>query len=267
MTEGQLFTGIIKWCGANTKTEQEAIQKFQHDFANKIIAENISESEFMETFQPLVKFIPDPLFKQWPFEIIQNKCKQATRFALNPYKVIQTEIQKDDFLTPVPGTLFIGSDEGPDYDLWSTTDEFADVNVDVKIYQKITQGLHPGVPQGKFGIMLETLHTCKDGANMSCITERVSVKMIARKANGSVVKKLFRPLEDSVRRESAVSRKNIFVLSKNKDERLEWTVMEVVVIIDRRPKCYMKAISGEKFATTVCSGPTRNYLDQAQSFR
>ena len=102
---------------------------------------------------------------------------------------------------------------------------------------------------------------------MSCITERVSVKMIARKANGSVVKKLFRPLEDSVRRESAVSRKNIFVLSKNKDERLEWTVMEVVVIVDRRPKCYMKAISGEKFATTVCSGPTRNYLDQAQSFR
>merc|ERR1712079_311349 len=80
VTEGQLFTGIIKWCGANTKTEQEAIQKFQHDFANKIIAENISESEFMETFQPLVKFIPDPLFKQWPFEIIQNKCKQATRF-------------------------------------------------------------------------------------------------------------------------------------------------------------------------------------------
>jgi len=39
-----------------------------------------------------------------------------------------------------------------------------------------------------------------------------------------------------------------------------------VVIIDRRPKCHIKGISGDKFATTVCGAPTTAYLQQAESF-
>ena len=65
----------------------------------------------------------------------------------------------------------------------------------------------------------------------------------------------------------ALIRTNIFVLSKNKEERLQWHLMEIVVIIDRRPKCHIKGISGENFAKTVCTAPTVAYLDRAQSFR
>ena len=82
----------------------------------------------------------------------------------------------------------------------------------------------------------------------------------------SVVKKLFKPIEDSIR-ESDDSRTNIFVLSKNVVERKDWNLMKIGVIIDRRPKCHIKGISGEKFATTVCSAPTMAYLEKAQSFR
>ena len=131
--------------------------------------------------------------------------------------------------------------------------------MDIKIYQKISEGV-------QFRILLETVHTSKNGADKSCITERVSVKMVAKKADGTVVKKLFKPIEDSFR-ESTDNRTNIFVLSKNKDERLQWNLMEIVVIIDRRPKCHIKGISGDKFATTVCGAPTTAYLQQAESFR
>ena len=69
VTEGQLFTGIVKWCRANTVTEQEAINKFQHCFADKIFGKNISAREFLEVIQPLEKFIPDKQFRQWTFEM------------------------------------------------------------------------------------------------------------------------------------------------------------------------------------------------------
>ena len=92
-----------------------------------------------------------------------------------------------------------------------------------------------------------------------------SMKMVAKKADGTVVKKLFKPIEDSCR-ESPDSRTNIFVLSKNKEERLSWNLMEIVVIIDRRPKCHVKGISGEEFAEAVCSAPTVAYLERARSF-
>ena len=98
VTEGELFTGMVKWCRANTDTEQEAVAKFQEHFADKIIVKNISESEFINEFEPLEKFLPDGLFRRWTFEIIKNKCKEATRFALNPYKVKLTAIEKKDFL-------------------------------------------------------------------------------------------------------------------------------------------------------------------------
>ena len=159
------------------------------------------------------------LFRRWTFEIIKNKTKEATRFALNPYKVKETAIEKKDFLEPrvMPGLNGTGNGQGSDYDLWKSSDEFADVNVDIKIYQKISEGVH--VPRGKFGILLETVHTSKNGADKSCIIERVSVKMVAKKADGTVVKKLFKPIEDSYR-EGNDARTNIFVLSKNRDEKI-----------------------------------------------
>ena len=39
----QLFTGIIKWCRANSDSELEAIDKFQYYFAAKLLGENIKE--------------------------------------------------------------------------------------------------------------------------------------------------------------------------------------------------------------------------------
>lgn len=265
VTEGELFNGMVKWCRANTDSEDEAIQKFQEKFADKIIVKNVSEDTFLNDIGPSNFLSPD-IFKNWTFEIMKSKVKDASRFALNPYKIQQTSIERKDFLEPrsVPNLQGAPNNgQGSDFDLWSTSDEFADVDIDIKIYQKISEGFH--VPRGKFGILLETIHVSKDGADRSCITERVSVKMVAKKSDGTVVKKLFKPIEDSCR-ESPDSRTNIFVLSKNKEERLHWHLMEIVVIIDRRPKCHIKGISGEDFAKAVCTSPTMAYLDKAQSF-
>ena len=265
VTEGELFSGMIRWCRANTDTEQEAVSKFQKHFADKIIVKNVSEDTFLNEIGPSNFLSPD-IFKNWTFEIMKSKVKDASRFALNPYKVQQTSIERKDFLEPrvLPGMQHSPNGQGSDFDLWKTTDEFSDVDIDIKIYQKISEGVH--VPRGKFGILLETVHTAKDGAERACITERVSVKMVAKKADGTVVKKLFKPIEDS-HRESPDSRTNIFVLSKNREERLQWQVMEIVVIIDRRPKCHIKGISGENFAKAVCTAPTMAYLERAESFR
>lgn len=263
VSEGELFSGMVRWCRANTDTTEEAIKKFQHYFADKIIVKNVSQDTFLEDIGPS-NFLSPELFKNWTFEVMKNKVLDATRFALNPYKVQQTSIERKDFLEPKVMPGLHGNGQGSDYDLWKTTDEFADVDIDVKIYQKISEGVH--VPRGKFGILLETVHTSKAGSDKSSITERVSVKMVAKKSDGTVVKKLFKPIEDSFR-ESPDSRTNIFVLSKNKEERLTWHVMEIVVIIDRRPKCHIKGISGENFAKVVCTAPTVAYLEKAESFR
>ena len=269
VTEGQLFTGIVEWCRFNThegeddinQEEKRAIEKFQ-DFVDKIDASNISMSEWYEVFQPLEKFIPDKQFVDWTVTIYKNRCEEATtRFVLNPYKVIQTEIEHNDFLVPDPG-------DKSENDIFTTKEEFVDVNVEVRIYQKISQGIH--VARGIFGILLETRHTPKEGADMSCITERVSVRMVAKREDGSVAQKIFKPIEDSTRDtpgQRPVSRRNFFCLSNNREERLLWNEMEVVVILDRRPECRIKAISGDNFVRTVCSGPARGYLDQAQPFR
>ena len=270
VTEGELFEGMVKWCRANTESENEAVNKFQERFAERIIVKNISEETFLNIIGPS-SFLSSEMFKNWTFEVMKSKVKVASRFALNPYKIQQTSIERKDFIEPRASLAVAAMNPQPfiqnqasDFDLWKTSDEFADVIIDIKIYQKISEGVH--VPRGKFGILLETVHTCKDGADKSCIIERVSVKMVAKKADGTVVKKLFKPIEDSFR-ESPDSRTNIFVLSKNKDERMQWSLMEIVVIIDRRPKCHIKGISGEKFATTVCSAPTMAYLDGAVTFR
>jgi len=266
VTEGELFAGMVRWCRANTDSEEEAILKFQQKFASKIIVKNVSEDTFLSEIGPS-NFLSPELFKSWTFEIMKTKVKDASRFALNPYKVQHTVIERKDFLEPrnVPGLEIqvVPNGQGSDFDLWETTDEFSDVNIDIKIYQKISEGVH--VPRGKFGILLETVHTSKDGMDRSCITERVSVKMVAKKSDGTVVKKLFKPIEDSCR-ESPDSRTNIFVLSKNREERLNWHEMEIVVIIDRRPKCHIKGISGEQFAEAVCAAPTSAYLENATTF-
>ena len=74
------------------------------------------------------------------------------------------------------------------------------------------------------------------------MTERVSVKMVAKTEDGTILKKLFKPIEDSTH-EGIGGKRNIFVLSKNKDERMQWVSMEVVVIIDRRPECTLKVMT------------------------
>ena len=264
VTEGELFTGMVKWCRGNTDTETEAIEMFQNIFADRIFIENISETEFIKKFEPLEEFLPHGLFRRFTFETIKNKCKKGTRFALNPYKAIEKILEREDFLNARSRPGVQGDGHGLDTVIWRTTDEFADVNIDIKIYQKISEGIH--APQGRFGILLDTSHTSKDGADKSCIIERVSIKMVGVKADGTVVKKLFKPIEDSTR-ESDDSRTNIFVLSKSVAERKTWNLMKIGVIIDRRPKCHIKGISGEKFAITVSSAPTMKYLEKAQSFR
>ena len=52
-------------------------------------------------------------------------------------------------------------------------------------------------------------------APKSAITERVSVKMVAKKKDGTVLKKLFKPIEDTSK-EGSSHKSNVFVLSKNK---------------------------------------------------
>merc|ERR1711936_1188428 len=79
VTEGQLFTGIVKWCKANTETEQGAVDKFETLFVNAIFGKNISRSEWLEGFLPQEKFIPDRQFRRWTSEIIKNNCKEAAQ--------------------------------------------------------------------------------------------------------------------------------------------------------------------------------------------
>ena len=85
VTEGQLFDGIVNWCRANTGTEQEAIDKYQHCFAEKMVGKNISIPEWLNVFRPLNEFIPDKQFGDWTFLIFSNYFKEATtRSDLNP---------------------------------------------------------------------------------------------------------------------------------------------------------------------------------------
>jgi len=262
VTEGQLFTGVVRWCAANTATEEEAVNMFKLDFAEKFIVKNFSEKAFLDHIMPSHKFVGDELFRLWTFQVMENKTKDASRFALNPYKVHRLKIEKKDFLDPKNSAP---TSDGTDFDIWSTSDEFPDVDVDIKVYQKISEGVH--VPRGKFGIMVETIHVAKEGVDAAAITERVSIKMVAKKADGTVVKKLFKPIEDSRRDGVDGQRTHTFVLSKNREERVQWHEMEVVVIVDRRTKCNIKAISGQKFAQAVCTGPTMSYLNNATKFR
>ena len=265
VTEGELFGGMVRWCRANTDNEEEAIRKFQQKFAVKIIVKNVSKDTFLSEIGPS-NFLSAELFKNWTFEIMKNKVTDASRFALNPCKIWQTSIERKDFLEPrnLQSNQGVPNEQGSEFDLWKTTDEFPDVDIDIQIYQEISEGVH--VHREKFGILLETIHTCKEGAERDCITERVSVKMVAKKSDGTVVKKLFKPIEDSCRSGSE-TKTNTFVLSKNIEERLQWHSMEIVVIVDRRPKCHIKGISGETFAKAVCSLSTLSYPEQATTFR
>ena len=47
VSEGELFGGIVRWCRANTDTEEEAIRKFQQKFADKIIVKDLSKDTFL----------------------------------------------------------------------------------------------------------------------------------------------------------------------------------------------------------------------------
>jgi len=267
ITEGDVFIAMIDWCKANTSSEEESVKVFQNQFAQHVMVKNISQDAFLNKIGKTNYLNPD-LFKNWTFEVMKNNTEEATRHAKNHFKVIQTTITKKDFLEP----RRVGLDgTASDFVVWKGESEYADVNIEVRIYQKISEGIH--VPKGKFGILLETIHRAKAGLGRDVIKERVSVKMVAKKGDGTIVKKLFKPVEDSTRDEESNendgrSRKtNIFVLSKNKDERLNWTEMEVVIIIDRRRTCDIKAISGEDYSISVCTASTHSYLDRAVPFQ
>ena len=103
VTEGQLFTGIVKWCKANTETEQGAVDKFETLFVDAIFGKNISRSEWLEVFLPQEKFIPDRQFRRWTSEIIQNNCKEATQ-------INQAEIENNSSAT-TPGVQEPGDQE------------------------------------------------------------------------------------------------------------------------------------------------------------
>ena len=78
-------------------------------------------------------FLSAELFKNWTFEIMKSKVKDASRFALNPYKIEQTAIERKDFLEPrnLPALQGIPNGQGSDFDLWKISDEFADVDIDI----------------------------------------------------------------------------------------------------------------------------------------
>jgi len=274
VSEGALFKGMTEWCKVNTPDTQAAINKFQDKFASKLKVTNMTKDTFLSTIGKS-ELISDGQFKAWTFEFMNSAgiTTDETRFALNPLKIQQTTIESVDFLEPRVGSG-VRNEAGDqiDCELWKVVDEYPDVNINIRIFQKVAETGTAGGrsetaaagPRSKFGILLETIHKAKANVSRSAITERVSVKMVAKKQDGTVVKKLFKPIEDS-NKEGAFHRSNIFVLSKNKEERTNWHVMEIVVIIDRRPTCHIKGISGEEFAKTVCVGQTQNYLSKAVS--
>lgn len=267
ITEGEVFIAMTDWCKANTSSEEESVKLFQENFAQEVMVKNISQDTFLNVIGNS-NYLNADIFKNWTFEVMKNKTEEATRFAKNPFKVIQTTIIKKDFLEPRPMGL---DGSASDHVVWKGDAEYVDVDIEVRIYQKISEGIH--VPKGKFGMLLETIHRAKGSHGKEVIKERVSVKMVAKKSDGTIVKKLFKPVEDSTRdeepneRERRPKKTNIFVLSKNKDERLNWTEMEVVIIIDRRQVCDIKAISGEDYSISVCTASTHSYLDRAVPFQ
>ena len=46
VTEGELFEGMVKWCRANTETENEAVIKFQEKFSERIIVKISAKKRF-----------------------------------------------------------------------------------------------------------------------------------------------------------------------------------------------------------------------------
>ena len=60
-------------------SEEEAIEKFQSKYSEKIIVANISKEELLSEFEPLERFIPDDLFQKWTLEIMRNNCQIGTR--------------------------------------------------------------------------------------------------------------------------------------------------------------------------------------------
>ena len=265
VTEGEIFTGVVDWCVANTNSERESKTIFQQNFEAKFLVGNISIDMFKSSIRANSHFLSPDLFREWTYEVLKNEVVTGTRFSLILFKVHSTEIDQRHFLDPVK------LPDGGDFNIWQGQDEFPEIRVELKIYQKVSDGTH--APLGKFGIFLQTTHTCKEGFKLSSITERVSIKMVARKEDGSVVKKTFKPVEDSCSTfrdtddlESASVRKNTFVLSKNREERLSWKTMEVVTILDRRAKCNINAITQEHFAEISASGLVKNYLQYATKF-
>merc|ERR1719443_1722033 len=99
---------MVKWCRANTETENEAVIKFQEKFSERIIVKNISEETFLNIIGPS-SFLSNEMFKNWTFEVMKSKVKAASRFALNPYKIQQTSIERKDFIEPRAASVAVGA--------------------------------------------------------------------------------------------------------------------------------------------------------------
>ena len=80
-TEGQLFMGLVKWCRANTESEDEAVKKFQEKFASKVIKENISEAAFIKTFG-MSKYFTFDVYQDMAVSVMKNKVEDLTRFEI-----------------------------------------------------------------------------------------------------------------------------------------------------------------------------------------
>jgi hypothetical protein len=225
VTETQLFRGLVGWCRAQAHSEEEAIHTFRQRFLARIRVERIPRRSLeLDPSRPadlassLSDFLPSDEFHKWE-KANWGVVPDASRGALDLYKVHQTRIGKKDFLEP--GRSIDEPSSPGEYTLWRAEDHFHDSDINIRIYQKIaTEGIH--VPRGKFGVLLEVSHQPRPGG---AVTERVSVKMIARKGHGVVTKKVFKPVADSSREgQTDGGKENVFVLSKNRDERQQWEV-------------------------------------------
>ena len=88
-TEGQLFMGLVKWCRANTKSEDEAVKKFQEKFASKVIKENISQEAFIKTFG-MSKYFTFDVYQDMAVSVMKNKVEDLTRFEFQRRRVQNT---------------------------------------------------------------------------------------------------------------------------------------------------------------------------------
>jgi len=253
ITEGELFTAMVNWCKANTSSEIESVELFREKFVEKVLVQNISLDIFNVVIGPSSNYLSADVLKKWTFEVKKNKMEEGTRMVLNPLKIFHTTIEGKDLResTRLAASNFSVSK------LWTEKTEYTNVNIEVYI----------GVSRN--GVLaLKTVHKPKVNRTTEVNSERVSVKMIVKKHDGTIIKKV-RPVQDGTNVTSVGNTNNVFVLSSHPqwDKREDWSKMEFVVTIDCRPTCDIKAIFEEDYCISVCTSFSLNYIDKAMPFQ